>query len=137
MLQVPIKIGRQIKSDSWRENPQVFHTYFTGLQTQYEEMARLENLSNDTTASYICTASTQVVSNILFNFQSRPYNAFKKVIENLSRIVFFVLQIYQFMPIGQFESTLYNVILRTPRNFLETRENIKISTHPFYHTNLD
>ena len=33
--------------------------------------------------------------------------------------------------------TLYNVILRIGRNFLETRENIKISTHPFYHINLD
>ena len=33
--------------------------------------------------------------------------------------------------------TLYNAILRIARNFLETRENIKISTHPFYHTNLD
>ena len=33
--------------------------------------------------------------------------------------------------------TLYNVILRIARNFLETRENIKISTHPFYHINLE
>ena len=32
--------------------------------------------------------------------------------------------------------TLYNAILRTPRNFLETRENLKILTHPFYHINL-
>ena len=32
---------------------------------------------------------------------------------------------------------LYNVILRIARNFLETRENSKISTHPVYHTNLD
>ena len=34
-------------------------------------------------------------------------------------------------------NTLYNVILRIARNFLETRENIKISTHPFCHINLD
>ena len=33
--------------------------------------------------------------------------------------------------------TLYNVILRIARNLLETRENIKISTHPFYPINLD
>ena len=33
-------------------------------------------------------------------------------------------------------STLYNAILRIARNFLETRVNIKISTHPFYHINL-
>ena len=33
--------------------------------------------------------------------------------------------------------TLYNVILRIARNFLETSENIKISTNPFYHINLD
>ena len=33
--------------------------------------------------------------------------------------------------------TLYNVLLRTARNLLETRKNVKISTHPFYHTNLD
>ena len=33
--------------------------------------------------------------------------------------------------------TLYNAILRIARNFLETRENIKISTHPSYHVNLD
>ena len=33
--------------------------------------------------------------------------------------------------------TQYNTILRIPRNFLETRESIKISTHPFYHINLD
>ena len=32
--------------------------------------------------------------------------------------------------------TLYNAILRIARNFLETRENIKISTNPFYHINL-
>ena len=32
--------------------------------------------------------------------------------------------------------TLYNAILRIARNFLETRENIKISTHPYYHINL-
>jgi hypothetical protein len=37
----------------------------------------------------------------------------------------------------QKSSTLYNVILRIARNFLETWENIKISTHPFYHINLD
>ena len=34
------------------------------------------------------------------------------------------------------QSTLYNAILRIARNFLETRENIKILTHPFYHINL-
>ena len=33
-------------------------------------------------------------------------------------------------------TTLYSAILRIARNFLETRENIKISTHPFYHVNL-
>ena len=27
--------------------------------------------------------------------------------------------------------TLYNVLLRIARNLLETRENVKISTHPF------
>ena len=32
--------------------------------------------------------------------------------------------------------TLYNTILRIARNFLETRENIKILTYPFYHINL-
>ena len=32
--------------------------------------------------------------------------------------------------------TLYNTILRIASNFLETRENIKILTHPFYHINL-
>ena len=32
--------------------------------------------------------------------------------------------------------TLYNAILRIARNFLETRKNIKILTHPFYHINL-
>ena len=44
------------------------------------------------------------------------------------------------MSIGSFEGqkacTLYNAILRIARNFLETRENIKISTHKFYHINL-
>ena len=29
--------------------------------------------------------------------------------------------------------TLYNVILRIARNLLETRENIKIESHSFYH----
>ena len=33
--------------------------------------------------------------------------------------------------------TLYNIILRIARNFLETRENVKILTHLVYHTNLD
>ena len=35
--------------------------------------------------------------------------------------------------IVDFDPFQYNVILRTARNFLETWENIKISTHPFYH----
>ena len=34
------------------------------------------------------------------------------------------------------EYTLSNTILRIARNFLETRENLKIVTHPFYHINL-
>ena len=38
---------------------------------------------------------------------------------------------------AQHQLTLYNAILRIVRNFLETKENIKISTHPFYHVNLD
>ena len=33
-------------------------------------------------------------------------------------------------------TTLYNAILRIARKFLETRENIKILTHSFYHINL-
>ena len=33
-------------------------------------------------------------------------------------------------------ATLYNAILRIAKKFLETRENIKISTHPFYHKDL-
>ena len=33
-------------------------------------------------------------------------------------------------------ATLYNAILRIVRNFLKTRENIKILTHLFYHINL-
>ena len=37
---------------------------------------------------------------------------------------------------GCLASTLYNAILRTARNFLETKENVKISTHSFYHINL-
>ena len=32
--------------------------------------------------------------------------------------------------------TLYNAILRIARNFLETKENVKISAHPFSHINL-
>ena len=31
--------------------------------------------------------------------------------------------------------TLYNVILRIARNFLEPKENIKSLTHPLYHIN--
>ena len=41
-----------------------------------------------------------------------------------------------FCYLTKLECTLYNAILRTPRNFLETRENVKILTHPFYHINL-
>ena len=33
--------------------------------------------------------------------------------------------------------TLYNVLLRIARKLLETKENVKISTHPGYHMNLD
>ena len=33
-------------------------------------------------------------------------------------------------------TTLYNAILHIARKFLETRENIKILTHSFYHINL-
>jgi hypothetical protein len=33
--------------------------------------------------------------------------------------------------------TLYDVILRIARNLLETRENIKIESHPFYHVICD
>ena len=31
--------------------------------------------------------------------------------------------------------TLYNDVLRIARNLVETRENIKIESHPFYHIN--
>ena len=41
------------------------------------------------------------------------------------------------LPEKETKRTLYNVILRIAWNFLETRENIKISTYPFYHINLD
>jgi hypothetical protein len=41
-----------------------------------------------------------------------------------------------FKKLNQTWLTLYNTILRIARNFLETRENIKILTHPFYHINL-
>ena len=34
---------------------------------------------------------------------------------------------------GDLQGTLYNDILRIARNLLETRENIKIETYPFYH----
>ena len=33
-------------------------------------------------------------------------------------------------------ATMYNILLRIARNLLETSENIKILTHPVYHTNL-
>ena len=36
-------------------------------------------------------------------------------------------------PKPKLADTLYNVILRIARNLLETRENIKIESHPFYH----
>ena len=39
--------------------------------------------------------------------------------------------------VGSIKLTLYNEILRIARNFLETRENVKISTHPVYRMNLD
>ena len=44
---------------------------------------------------------------------------------------------YFLLSFGNSKDTLYNVILRIARNFLKTRENIKISTHPVYHINLD
>ena len=31
------------------------------------------------------------------------------------------------------EYILYNIILRIARNLLETKENVKIESHPFYH----
>ena len=37
----------------------------------------------------------------------------------------------------RFIGTLYNILLRIARNFLETRKNFKILIHPFHHTNLD
>ena len=40
------------------------------------------------------------------------------------------------MILHRYLHTLYNVILCIARNFLETRERIKILTHPFYHINL-
>ena len=52
-----------------------------------------------------------------------------------SQFTFFVTLFYTFSAI--ILHTLYNAILRIAKNFLETKENIKISTHPFYHVNLD
>ena len=37
----------------------------------------------------------------------------------------------------EFLNSLYIVLSRIARNFLETRENVKNLTLPFYHTNLD
>ena len=53
---------------------------------------------------------------------------------------FSLMDVREFILVVEFRTvllTLYNTILRIARNFLETRENIKISTHPFYHVNLD
>ena len=56
-----------------------------------------------------------------------------KRMEHLLRRGSFSCELYYSMYIVH---TLYNVILHISRNFLETRENFKISIHPFYHTNL-
>ena len=37
------------------------------------------------------------------------------------------------IPLINYILTLYNTILRIARNLLETRENIKIESHSFYH----
>ena len=52
------------------------------------------------------------------------------------RFVLGLVGLIDAMGIDVAQCTLYNAILRIARNFLETRENIKISTHPFYHINL-
>ena len=48
----------------------------------------------------------------------------------------YMLDKYYWLPTWRY-TALYNVILRIPRNILETRKNVKISTQPFYHKNLD
>ena len=64
-----------------------------------------------------------------------------KLLENTANItrrikkyLFSDIIVLSFVVGTDFRVTLYNAILRIARNFLETRENIKISTHPFYHT---
>ena len=64
------------------------------------------------------------VSNYFFNLRHYVNKELWKTKEfNMSRVIHIC--------------TLYNAILRIARNFLETKENIKISTHPFYPVNLD
>ena len=100
MLQVPIKIHRQIKSDSWRENPQVFHTYFIGSRLSMKKWPDQRTFQMILPqAIFVLHLLRQFPTSYLISSHAL-INAFKKVIENLSRIVFFVLQIYQFMPLN-------------------------------------
>ena len=91
---------------------------------------------------FSCTKSnfSALLGKIILKFNFRPYSDFifggrnrRPKAENFR----FRPKVSAFGRPLYLEYTLYNTILRIARTFLETRENIKILTHPFYHTNLD
>ena len=61
---------------------------------------------------------------------------FERLLGFRAFLIFFAETRNTYVGTGGPPITMYNAILRIARNFLETRENIKISTHPFYHINL-
>ena len=57
----------------------------------------------------------------------------KFVFDHVQKCVCGYAKLFLFSHTFDHRHTLYNIILRIARNFLETRENIKIESHPFYH----
>ena len=69
--------------------------------------------------------------NFLFTWQRMYFSIWSNYWSNLFTIGWNYFWRNMNVQIQSYYTALYNAILRIARNFLETRENIKISTHPY------
>ena len=68
----------------------------------------------------------------------KKFSGMQKLLRSTHKIILRISTLIKIQTILEVAiHTLYNVLLRIARKLLETRENVKISTHPVYHTNLD
>ena len=116
------------KANTWRPLGTLFSlfSYFLDLK-----MREVNDLFSNTLR---CSNSCKILN---FKTKTRPVTPCWHILSNFCKNTTYLqyFKIFRHSNWNTNKCTLYNAILRTPRNFLETREKVKILNHPFYHIN--